>query len=273
MPIVATGSGSCAAATAISRDACAAKSEPASSAERDSASDSASVSVNPVPAFAPAARHEQDDCNDMTRHVMEPVGAPRGTRWRIEIMICEQDDLRCRWAKRTRRGVRWTRARQRRRLDPEAGTQDEDRWRVVAGLELRGRPAVRDGGRRECRHGEKGNDRWRGRIRARRGVARVLALGAMLEAQYAALRDRLRCQGRAMARGGRCGRVSGRCTRWEEHRRAGMRSQCPLQPENSEQGHDGHPTTRGSTHGEIRPYSGAGLHCERVRIKPLRPTP
>ena len=158
------------------------------------------------------------------------------------------------------------------RLDPEPGTYGEDRRGIIAGLKLRRRPAVGDIDRVGGPHGEKRDGLRRGRVRDRAGagVARLLALGAVLEAERASLWRRFRRHRRAMAR--RRGKVRGvRMIRREDRHRAGVRGQCPLQPENSEQGKGRNPTAQRTTHAEIRPYSGAGLRDAVSRKPPCRP--
>ena len=155
------------------------------------------------------------------------------------------------------------------KLDPEPGTYGEDRRGIIAGLKLRRRPAVGDIRRDGGPDSKKCDGHRRGRVgdRSGAGVARLLALGAMLEAERASLRCRFRRHRRAMARRRRKGHGV-RMIGWEKRHRACVRGQRPLQPENSKQGKGRNPTAGGkpvarrTTHDEIRPYSGAGLRAE-----------
>jgi hypothetical protein len=156
-----------------------------------------------------------------------------------------------------------TRANNGGRLDPEPLAQDQWRWRVVSGLELGRRPAIRDCRRCGRLHREKCEGCGRGGVGGCNGIAGLLALGAVLETECASLRGRFRRHRRAMARRRREGR-GGPLTRRQERHCTRMRSQCPLQPENPEQGHGCYPTARRATHGGIKAYSFAEVRALRV---------
>ena len=119
------------------------------------------------------------------------------------------------------------------------------------GLKLGWRPAVRDFRRCEGLHREKCHGRERGRICACEGAVRLVTLGAMLETKPGQPLVRIRNHRRAVARCRLRHRSRGQSARQVERPGAGVRGQCPLQPEESEQGHDSHETAASSAHAKL----------------------